>query len=253
MYELLKNLVLPPASLLLVAVIAQLVWGRTKVGRGIAVASLLLLYLLSTPMVGDTLLSTLEVFPALPAEGPLPDAQAIVILSAESLATPEYPALSPGAMTLERLRYGAQLWRRTGLPVLVTGGIPTGRPSSLGSVMRQSLADDFNVPVAWVEARAQDTHQNAQRSAEILKANGIVRIFLVTHAWHMPRAKLAFERAGLTVIPAPTAVTKAAFSLKPGGDLGVRDLLPSTKALQSGYFAFHEAAGLAFYWLAFPG
>ena len=258
MHELLKAVILPPASVLIIALIGQLFWARTKAGRWVVTASLVGLYLLSTPMIGDTLLATLEVFPPLPAEGPLPrdaqapNAQAIVILGADSRMTPEYSAPSPGAMTLERLRYGAHLHRRTGLPILVTGGIPPGRPTSLGSVMRRSLVDDFGVPVAWVEDRSRDTHQNAVRSAEILKAEGITRILLVTHAWHMPRAKRAFENAGLTVICAPTAVIKGAISLDdPVGTVGVRDMLPSAKALQSSYFAFHEMLGLAFYRLAY--
>jgi len=58
-----------------------------------------------------------------------------------------------------------------------------------------------------VEAWSQDTHQKATRSAAILKAEGITRIVLVTHAWHMPRAKLVFERAGMTIIPAPPIVS----------------------------------------------
>jgi len=251
MYELLKAVILPPASVLIAVLIVQVFLGGTRAGRRGVTAGLVLLYLLSTPLVGDAALSALEVFPLLPAEGPLPQgAQAIVILSAESLMMAEYSAPSPGAMTLERLRYGAHLQRRTGLPILVTGGIPAGRPTSLGSVMRQSLLEDFHVPVAWVEDQAQDTRQNALRSASILKAEGITRIFLVTHAWHMPRAKLAFERAGMTVICAPTAFIKGAVSLKPGGGIGIRDVLPSAKALQSSYFAFHEMLGLAFYKLA---
>ena len=35
----------------------------------------------------------------------------------------------------------------------------------------------------------------------------IRQVYLVTHAWHMPRARLAFERAGFEVIPAPTGYT----------------------------------------------
>jgi uncharacterized SAM-binding protein YcdF (DUF218 family) len=204
-------------------------------------------------LIGDQLLSTLEVFPPLPADGPLPkEAQAIVILSAESLATSEFPALSPGVLTLQRLRYGAFLQRRTGLPILVAGGIQTGRSVSLAAMMRQSLIDDFQVPVTWLEELSQDTHQNATRSAAILKVEGITRIFLITHAWHMARAKLVFERAGMTVFPAPTIFVNATPDGDPSANDGVQDLLPSAKALQRSYFAFHEILGLAFYWIAYP-
>jgi len=253
MHELLKNTLLPPMSLLVAALIGQILWGATTTGRRAVTAILFLSYLLSTPLISDTLLSTLEIYPPLPTDGLMPQgAQAIVVLSAESLMTPEYSAPSPGPMTLERLRYGAFLQRRTGLPVLVTGGTSSGRSFSMGSVMRQSLADDFHVPVAWVEEQAQDTHQNATRSAAILKPEGITRILLVTHAWHMARAKLVFERAGVTVIPAPTAFTRGTPIRKIGIGEYVWDLLPSAKAMQNSYFAFHEMIGLSYYFMAFP-
>ena len=38
--------------------------------------------------------------------------------------------------------------------------------------MRDSLTQDFQVPVRWVEDRSRDTWQNARDSAAILRANG---------------------------------------------------------------------------------
>ena len=50
------------------------------------------------------------------------------------------------------------------------------------------------------------------------------QIYLVTHAWHMPRAQLAFEHAGFSVIPAPTGYTTRF-------ELTVLDFLPDADAL----------------------
>lgn len=252
MYQFLKMLVLPPASLLIIALVGHFWQGRTKMGWTLTSISLLLLYLLATPLVSTALLFRLELFPPLPAAGPITQhAQAIVILSAEARQESEYATLSPGPMTLERLRYGAQLQRRTALPILVTGGRLPGQSESLGAVMRQSLTEDFQSPVAWVEDQSQDTHQNATLSAAILKAQGITRIFLVTHAWHMPRAKLSFERAGLIVIPAPTGYSKGEPQKEITIDDWIGEVLPSSQALHDSYLAFHEMGGLAFYWLFF--
>ena len=248
MYALLKALILPPASLLIAAVVGYFFWNSSTLGRRFVAVSLALLYLVSTPLAGDILLSSIERFPPLPVEGPIPhEAQAIVILSADSVITPEYPSPSPGALTLERLRYGALLQRKSGLPILVTGGIPPERSYSMASMMRTSLADDFNVPVTWVEDESQDTHQNAVRSVKILKEQGIDNILLVTHSWHMQRAKLAFERAGIVVIPAPTVFVRNTLF----ASVGIWDVLPSAKGFQNSYFAFHEVLGYSVYWLIF--
>ncbi|MBF0324550.1 MAG: YdcF family protein [Alphaproteobacteria bacterium] len=253
MYEILKTIILPPASLLTFAVVGLMLWRAGAVMRRLAVAALFLLYLLSTPAVGDGILAALEVIPPMAVDEPWPDGGgAIVILSAEARSTPEYVAPSPGSMTLERLRYGAVVHRATGLPVLVGGGVPSGQFFSLASVMQRSLTEDFQVPVSWVEGLSQDTHENAVRASAILKADGISWVILVTHAWHMPRAKRVFEGAGLTVMAAPTAFTPDRSGR--GGNVGewVREFLPSARAMQNSYLAFHEILGQAFYRMAYP-
>lgn len=49
-----------------------------------------------------------------------------------------------------------------------------------------------------------DTADNARLSAAMLKAEDIERIVLVTHAFHMPRARQLFAAEGLSVAAAPT-------------------------------------------------
>ncbi|MTJ83667.1 MAG: YdcF family protein [Telmatospirillum sp.] len=251
-YQIVKALALPPASLFLLAFAGHIALRRWRHGRLLVTIALSVLYLLSIPVISTALMARLETCPPLAALGPLSaDAQAIVILSAEARLEPEYPALSPGPLTLERLRYGAALQRRTGLPILVSGGTQQNRPDSLAGAMRRSLEEDFHVPVTWVEDRSQDTHQNAMRSADILKSQGITRILLVTHAWHMPRAVQSFTAAGLTVTPAPTAFSHE--RLPPDNTVFgvIYNILPSTRALSESYYALHELGGLAFYRVAY--
>ncbi len=104
--------------------------------------------------------------------------------------------------------------------MLVTGGSPFGgRPE--GELMREALETDFGVKVRWVEAASRNTLENASQSGPLLKAAGITRIALVTHAWHLPRAIPLFERQGLEVVPAPMAFSTGSSSrleeLLPGG------------------------------------
>lgn len=171
-------------------------------------------------------------------------AQAIVILSSGlDIMAPENGG-EPGvdAMTLERLRYGARLHRQTRLPILVTGGPWSRRKIVLADVMAASLETDFLVKTRWRERQAGNTYQNARGSAEILAGDGIDTVLLVTHAWHMPRSRRAFERAGLIVIPAPMG-----FERSPG--FHGSSLLPSAKAFHMNYYALHELLGRVWYWV----
>jgi uncharacterized SAM-binding protein YcdF (DUF218 family) len=242
----LSELLLPPLNVLLLALCALALWRRRRaLARGLAIAALALLWLSSTPAVGALLLRALQTSPALPAAGPWPTAQAIVVLSAEmERSAPEYAgAQRPGPLTMDRLRYAAFLHRQTGLPLLVSGGQLESYADPHAATMRAHLEHDLGIPVRWSEERSRDTFENAQFSAATLLRDGVRRVLLVTHAWHMPRARAAFERFGLEVVPAPTGFRGAALA-------GIRDLVPRWTALRDCALALHELIGIAWYAIA---
>jgi uncharacterized SAM-binding protein YcdF (DUF218 family) len=236
--KIIAALVLPPMSLLLLAFIGLWLVLRNK-GRqrtfGVVLLSLSLaaLVALSLPAVGDRLLQSLEKHPPI-SPRQLAEAQAIVILGGGLYHdAPEYGSDTVGDSTLQRVRYGARLARATKLPVLVTGGTPRGGIPE-AQAMREVLGSEFGVRVQWTESASRDTAENARFSAAQLKAAGISRIALVSHGWHLPRAKLLFEREGITVYAAPTAFST------PSGD-ALSDWLPDD--FRDSRIAAHEYLG----------
>lgn len=234
--KLLATLVLPPASLLILA-LAGLWLGRRhpRAGRWVSGVAIVLLLLLSMPWVANRLLRTLEDDPPISRDR-LARAEAIVILGAGSyFGAPEYGGDTVNDLALERLRYGARLARQSGLPVAVTGGAPWGGKPE-GESMREAMVIDFGITPRWVETTSRDTAENAAFLAAMLRQDGISRIALVTHVWHMPRARLLFEHEGIEVVPAPTGFTI-------DGPDPFAGWLPGTKALRRSWFASHEWLG----------
>jgi uncharacterized SAM-binding protein YcdF (DUF218 family) len=241
MKGILETLALPPTGFVVLIVVSLLLRGQwRRFGRRLTWASLIALILFGMPVVSYSMLLALET--GLPLQPPADHPpQAIVVLGAEVIrAHQEKLGVRPGLLTLDRLRTAAALHRRTGLPILVTGGTTQPDTPPVGLVMEQSLKDDFQTPPTWVEDKSADTWQNARFSADILRAQGITSIYLVTHSWHMRRALVAFRGTGLTVTAAPTSFDD---SLGPDFD----DFLPRASGWQTGYFAMHEWIGYAWY------
>jgi uncharacterized SAM-binding protein YcdF (DUF218 family) len=237
------TLAMPPTGFVVLIAAGLLMrgtWRRT--GCRLTWVSLVALILLGTPMVSDSLLLALESGLPLtpPADHP---PQAIVVLGAEVIRTHnEKLGIRPGLLTLDRLRTGAALHRRTGLPILVTGGTTQPDTPPVGLVMEESLSDDFQTPPRWVESKSSDTWENARFSADILRAEGITSIYVVTHSWHMRRAILAFRGTGIIVTAFPTSLDDP---LAPD----LYDFLPRASGWETGYFALHEWIGYAWYLL----
>lgn len=233
-------LLVPPVNLVLVALAGMaLARRRPRAGRRVTLGALLLMLVLALPVTATLLLASLEHGLGGGPAGAVP--QAIVILGGD--AAPDGPApqrSAPGGLTLERLRGGAALARATHLPVLVTGGVVGADGPPVALLMAQSLAADFGVPAHWVEARARDTWQNAAFSAAILRRDGIGTVYVVTHAWHMRRALIAFRAAGLAAVPVPLL---AEHELR----LGAGSFAPRMTAWLRSYFALHEWIGCAWY------
>lgn len=231
---------LPPFNLILSGAVGILLLKhRPYSGKILIVVTLALLYLLSTPLVGDALLQELE---TPPEKNPLDNnVQAIVVLSGGTYGhAPEYCSHTVGRYTLERVRYAAKLHRITGKPILATGGAPLGIDSSEALQMKAVLEKEFQVPVKWIEEASRNTHENAYKSFAILESHGISHIALVTHAWHMPRAAREFEQAGFKVIPAATAYTTRYKT-----DLFA--FIPNAGALLKSSLFFHEVIGMLWY------
>jgi uncharacterized SAM-binding protein YcdF (DUF218 family) len=237
--NLIAAFLLPPLSLLVLGAFGFRQLGRRPgLGRSLLALSLLGFWLLCTPFVARCLLTTLQI-PYVPIQGD--EAEAIVVLGGGLYRRGvEYGGGSvPNSRTLERVRYGAWLHRKTGKPILVTGGALLGAEPE-GRLMRAVLEQEFGVPVAWTEERSANTRENARFSAELLRSAGIRRIYLVSHVWHLPRAIPEFEREGFVVVPAGTGYQSL-------DTVGPFDFVPSANALAQSYYAFHEWIGLIWY------
>lgn len=137
-------------------------------------------------------------------KGPRPP-EAIVILGGGILADEReapYESMLSGH-TLKRVLHGSRVAQWTGLSVLVSGGLLRPSREAEAKVMARVMSKQLNQPVSWIEDQSLNTDMNAKLSAKILGEVGIEHVILVTEAFHMRRARRAFEQAGLKVTPAP--------------------------------------------------
>ena len=167
----------------------------------------------------------------------LPDADAIVILgggvgSHEKCHAPE---LYLGA---DRVWQGARLYKAVsqrvkGLRVFCTGG-----GCEYASV---PLLTDLGVPreAIWFSEEPRNTEEESKLIKEQLGGDR-PRIYLVTSAWHMSRAKMLFERVGFDIIPAPTD-----FEMNCATEKAIKfgDFFPSADALLRNSCAVKEWVG----------
>ena len=233
-----------PVLLTIIALLAGLcvITVSKRVGVLISVFGVVFLYLLAIPLVSQQLLGGLsfELQDITDPEAAQPDA--IVILGGDIRhRSPEFDGDTVGRLSLERIRYAAHVYRQTGLPILTTGGEIGGSEKSVALVMADALRDDFQVRVRWIEENSHNTFENAKLSAEILRAEGIDAVYLVTHSWHMPRALEAFQQVGVKAIPRPTG------SVERKSPVGRYDFVPNSGALRNSAFALHEWIGRYWY------
>jgi uncharacterized SAM-binding protein YcdF (DUF218 family) len=168
-------------------------------------ALLALLTVLALPWTSAHLLRILEAAPPLADPSGLREAQAIVVMGSDYAGyAPEFGGDTVGPLTLQRLHYAAHLHRQTRLPLLVTGGQIGRGGRSLAACMAEVLQRDFQTPPRWIEHRARNTSENARFSIEMLRSEGIDRVCIVTHGFHMHRALRWFTHGGFRAVAAPT-------------------------------------------------
>lgn len=241
--KLIGTALLPPVGpLLLLGFGLALIPRRRVAGLAIAWSMAVFLMALSIPWMAGTLTQAIGGVDGPVRPEQLWDVQAIVVMGGGLRPyAPEFGTDAPSILTLERVRYAAFLARSSKVPLLVTGG-PTAHTRSEADVMADVLEGEYSVPVRWREGRARNTRENALFSAEILKAAGITKIAVVTHAVDARRALREFRAVGLDPVAAPTSL--------PGPGLVLPwDLIPSMGSFAGSYLALYELLGNIAAWV----
>ena len=201
------------------------------------------LWMCSLPVVSTALQHQLEqLHPVQPLEQ-LPTAEAIIVLGGglqPSLppAAP-YPDLGSAA---DRVWHAARLYHAQKAPLILASGggvswtIGDAREADAMAEFLQALGVPSHVVVR--ERQSANTYQNATFSQELLRAQGIKHVLLVTSAWHMPRAYALFSHTGLQV----TAASIDAEGLQ-HTESSVLDWLPDARALEHSSRALKEYLG----------
>lgn len=249
----LAALLLPPVPwLLLMLVGARLLARRWRVGWVLVLGAALLEWASCTSAAADWVAERLLAPP--PALDPaalaatLPDGRgsAIVVLGGGRTEAGEYGGWTLNPLSIERLRHGVWLARRSGLPLGFSGGLSPGARDgpSEGELAQRIARDELRHPLAWVESRSRDTRENAARTVELLRGQGLGRLVVVTHQLHLPRALRHFERerdaAGerFALLAAPVAVPVQ------DGEWSLSDFYPTQPGIARMRYALREWLGI---------
>ena len=218
---------------------------RPRTGRWLLALGLALLVVPGMPVVGRTLLGTLEWrYPTRAAED-YPAADAIVVLggSTEPAWAPRHDPEESGS---PRLLQAVRLYRAGKAPrILLAGGgryeMPDGRVRTEAGDMTELLID-MGVPADAIESErlSRNTYENAVHIRRLMDAGDVGPVLLVTSAWHLPRSMAIFRRQGIDATPVPSSYRSA-------GRFGLADLLPSPAGLDRSTTAIREHAGYVVY------
>ena len=239
-----------PTGLVLLLLLAGLLLRR----RGLIWTALVFFWVSSMPLASNFLARALENGAERLEATSMVAADAIVVLS-------EGRVMAPGAAAISEWTDGDRFWSGVALyhagkaPILVfTGGGAPWQPNVKpeGEVLI-GYAKTLGVPSKALRTTGLvvNTAEEAQAvttllGRQVIDGNGLAqntKVLLVTSAYHMPRAKRLFERAGLTVIAFPVDFQVEESSRT----FSVMGFLPSAGAFKSTEMAWRETIGRAYY------
>ncbi len=228
-----------PGAFVLLFFIAALLVKRYRI---LFVSLALLFYLASTYYVGNKLVRKLEQ----PYNKPLQETpvNGVVVLGGGHYKGSSNLPLEEGSF--KRLVYGIMIAKKHHLPIIYAGA-DYEIDATQESIKEMNEALDLNLTtqnhifpkfsILYTE-NALNTQQNAQKSYQLFADQNIThpKIYLVTSATHMRRAKALFESYGMEVIPAAT-------DFKTRSDSCYCFYYPTTSGLRLTNIAVHELLG----------
>jgi uncharacterized SAM-binding protein YcdF (DUF218 family) len=237
-----------PVGLTLILVIAGLLFKR----RSFIWLGFFVLWLSSTPLIGDFLFRNAEAWAERTLAIEAPQADAIVVLSGGRVVAPGVAAVSEWG-NADRFFGGVELFQAGKAPLIVFtgGGLPWEPTVKTEGELLVEYAKALGVPARSMltTGAVVNTEEEAEAVGALLLRRSVPgtgqvnpHVLLVTSAFHMPRAQQLFEREGLKVTPFPVD-----FQVSVRNGVGVLDFMPSAVAIGHTEMAWREMYGRLYY------
>jgi len=196
------------------------------------------------PIVSGKMIGYLESDYELNRPSEIDTANAIVVLSGMVKTIKTKDSLDyEWSEAVDRFFAGIDLFRLNKAPTLIftRGKVPWSIGLPEGEFLREE-AIKLGIPKKDIllTENVENTDQEAKAIKKLFSIDN-PKIILVTSAFHMPRAQLVFEAAGINVIPFPVDFKTGA------GKLTFMSFIPSAVSFASTNFFVREIIGRTYY------
>ena len=216
--------------------------------RGPVLAGLVVLLISALPLTADRLWTALEAdYPYRSIES-VENADAVVVLSGMlgGIETSEGVVTQWG--DADRFMTGVDLVKAGKAPLIIftRGQWPWLNLPPEGEVLaRRAISMGIREKQILLTGVVTNTADEAAEVKTLMEFGGMRRVILVTSSFHMPRAKMLFDRAGIVSIPYPTDFQSS------GGQSDWMSYIPSAGGLSKTSSALQEFIGRLYYRIKF--
>jgi len=229
----------------IMVVILSIVIGIYKKRNSFIYLAIALLYMLSTPIFSDTFFKLVEGDQSRKSIASIEKADAIVVLSGMlslyKIDSVEYVEWGDP----DRFFAGIALMKAGKATNLIFTGaeMPWRKSSRTEGNVLTDYAIQYGIPSNQIFVSGLVTN-TADEAAAVKKMALGNKIILVTSAFHMPRARMLFEKKGLEVVPYPVD-----FKSLTADSVTFLHYLPNAGSLAKTELGMRELMGRLFYWV----
>ena len=130
--------------------------------------------------------------------------------------------------------------------IFTRGQMPWSQSPPEGEMLKQKAVEMGVSPdQILLTSIVTNTAEESLAVKELMAEHGLTKIILVTSSFHLPRAKLLFDKAGVDTYPYPTDFKAAS------RDVTWLHFIPSADAFRETSNGIREYIGRFYYWLKF--
>jgi uncharacterized SAM-binding protein YcdF (DUF218 family) len=225
-------------------IILLIIFGVIINSKKISIIGIFILIVCSLPIVSDKLVAYLESDYQLSKPSNIEPADSIVVLSGMIRTINSKDGLDyEFGEASDRIFAGINLFKEKKAPklILTRGKLPWSVGIPEGEYLKEiAINNGISENNILLTENVENTDQEAKAIKKLL-SDDKSKVLLVTSAFHMPRARIVFEAAGINVVPFPVDFQKELSKIT------FMSFVPTAKSFYDTSFFVREMIGRVYY------